>query len=146
MTFFLIFTMFRPDPGFNPGLLHFCSFAFLLFVLFCPFDVLYKSSRFFFLQTLGEMLISPLSDVKFQHFFLADFATSTVRVLFDLEYSMCFYVTGAFLGGTLFCPDIRHRPLTLMQGPRTFASVLWIMPGGFSPFFHFGGGLPSASG
>ncbi|XP_024527676.1 SPX and EXS domain-containing protein 3 [Selaginella moellendorffii] len=57
-------------------------------VLILPFDVLYRSSRFFFLGTLLRLSL-PLQPITFADFFVADVLTSMSKVLSDIERSLC---------------------------------------------------------
>ncbi|XWS10668.1 hypothetical protein CRYUN_Cryun38cG0017000 [Craigia yunnanensis] len=65
-------------------------------VLICPFNILYRSSRFFLLTTVFHCICAPLYKVKFQDFFLADQLTSEVQAFRSLEYYICHYGWGDF--------------------------------------------------
>ncbi|CEO94615.1 unnamed protein product (mitochondrion) [Plasmodiophora brassicae] len=97
LSVFLAVTMFTTTWVINPGWLHLGAMVTLAAVLFCPFDVFYKSSRVFFLRTLWTIVCSPFYRVHFRTFFIADILTSLVRILYDLNYVMCYYATGSFL-------------------------------------------------
>ena len=56
----------------------FVSSQLILLILCCPFNVLYRSSRFFFIRCLFRCLLAPLYPVTFPEFFLADQLTSQV--------------------------------------------------------------------
>ncbi|KAI3423478.1 uncharacterized protein J3R85_010974 [Psidium guajava] len=75
-----------------PGLL---LLTFLL-VLVCPFNILYKSSRYRFLGVMRNTILSPLYKVVMLDFFMADQMCSQVPMLRNLEYVACYYVTGSF--------------------------------------------------
>ncbi|OMO63715.1 hypothetical protein COLO4_32226 [Corchorus olitorius] len=68
----------------------------VMIVLLCPFNILYRSSRFFFLTTLFHCICAPLYKVKFQDFFLADQLTSEVQAFRSLEYYICHYGWGDY--------------------------------------------------
>lgn len=76
------------------------SLVILLFViLFLPFNILYRSSRFFFLTCLFHCIAAPLYKVTLPDFFLADQFTSQVQAIRSLEFYICYYGWG----------DFRHR-------------------------------------
>ncbi|KAJ3700733.1 hypothetical protein LUZ61_004438 [Rhynchospora tenuis] len=67
-----------------------------LLLLVCPFNVLYKSTRFLFLQILRNIILSPLYKVVMVDFFMADQLCSQVPMLRSLEYVACYYITGRY--------------------------------------------------
>ncbi|KAJ0095393.1 hypothetical protein Patl1_16794 [Pistacia atlantica] len=71
----------------------------LLVALLFPFNILYRSSRFFFLVCLFHCIAAPLYKVTLPDFFLADQFTSQVEALRSLEFYICYYGWG----------DVRHR-------------------------------------
>ncbi|KAI9168978.1 hypothetical protein LWI28_004825 [Acer negundo] len=71
----------------------------LVVLLFMPFNILYRTSRFFFLTCLFHCIAAPLYKVTLPDFFLADQFTSQVQALRSLEFYICYYVTG----------DVAHR-------------------------------------
>ncbi|CAK9151258.1 unnamed protein product [Ilex paraguariensis] len=75
-----------------PGLL---LLAFLL-LLVCPFNIVYKSSRYCFLRVIRNIIFSPLYKVVMLDFFMADQLCSQVPMLRNLEYIACYYITGSF--------------------------------------------------
>ncbi|OMP03418.1 hypothetical protein CCACVL1_02426 [Corchorus capsularis] len=68
----------------------------VMIVLLCPLNILYRSSRYFFLTTLFHCICAPLFKVKFQDFFLADQLTSEVQAFRSLEYYICHYGWGDY--------------------------------------------------
>ncbi|XP_038998301.1 phosphate transporter PHO1 homolog 3-like [Hibiscus syriacus] len=68
----------------------------VVIVLFCPFNILYRSSRFFLLRTLFCCICAPFYMVRFQDFYLADQLTSQVQAFRSLEYYVCHYGWGDF--------------------------------------------------
>ncbi|OMP06003.1 hypothetical protein COLO4_08398 [Corchorus olitorius] len=68
----------------------------VMIVLFCPFNILYRSSRFFLLTALFHCICAPLYKVTFQDFFLADQLTSEVQAFRSLEYYICHYGWGDY--------------------------------------------------
>ncbi|PKA48961.1 Phosphate transporter PHO1 like 1 [Apostasia shenzhenica] len=67
-----------------------------LLVLVCPFNILYKSSRYHFLRIVRNIVLSPLYKVVMVDFFMADQLCSQVPLLRNLEYVACYYVTGSY--------------------------------------------------
>ncbi|CAM8956144.1 unnamed protein product [Rhodiola kirilowii] len=65
-------------------------------VLFFPFNILYRSSRFFFLASVFHCIFAPLYKVTFPDFFLADQLTSQVQAFRSLEFYICYYGWGDF--------------------------------------------------
>jgi hypothetical protein len=68
-----------------------------LLLLLCPAPVAMLPSRWFFISQVGAVASAPFSTVTFPAFFLADQLTSAVRILLDLEYGLCFVVSGSFV-------------------------------------------------
>ncbi|KAM3754583.1 hypothetical protein ACB098_03G176400 [Castanea mollissima] len=65
------------------------NLVFLMFIiLFCPFNIMYRSNRFFFLTCLFHCICAPLYKVTLPDFFLADQFTS--------QFYICYYVWGDF--------------------------------------------------
>ncbi|CAM8884586.1 unnamed protein product [Rhodiola kirilowii] len=65
-------------------------------ILFCPFNIIYKSSRYFFLTCLFHCVCAPLYKVTLPDFFLADQLTSQVQALRSLEFYICYYAWGDY--------------------------------------------------
>ncbi|XP_076886840.1 phosphate transporter PHO1 homolog 3-like [Bidens hawaiensis] len=62
----------------------------------CPFNILYRSNRFFFLVCLWHCICAPLYLVTLPDFFLADQFTSQVQLLRNVEFYACYYGWGDF--------------------------------------------------
>ncbi|KAL2233453.1 phosphate transporter PHO1 homolog 1 [Sesamum indicum] len=75
-----------------PGLL----LLLFIVVLLCPFNIIYKSSRYRLLTVLRNIVLSPLYKVVMLDFFMADQLCSQVPMLRDLEYIACYYITGSY--------------------------------------------------
>ncbi|XP_071706366.1 phosphate transporter PHO1 homolog 1-like [Rutidosis leptorrhynchoides] len=77
-----------------------CIPGFLLLVflvlLVCPFNIVYKSSRYRLLSVLRNIVLSPLYKVVMLDFFMADQLCSQVPMLRNLEYVGCYYITGSY--------------------------------------------------
>ncbi|XAR71260.1 hypothetical protein NMG60_11028441 [Bertholletia excelsa] len=68
----------------------------VLGITFCPFNIVYRSSRFFLIRCALHCLCAPLYKVTLSDFFLADQLTSQVQALRSLEFYVCYYVWGDF--------------------------------------------------
>ncbi|KAL5582251.1 hypothetical protein UlMin_014693 [Ulmus minor] len=68
----------------------------LLLILFCPFNLIYRSSRFFLIQSVFHCIFAPLYKVTLPDFFLADQLTSQVQAFRSLEFYVCYYFWGNF--------------------------------------------------
>lgn len=75
-----------------PGLLLLATLLFLM----CPFNIIYKSSRYRFLSAIRNIVLSPLYKVAMLDFFMADQLCSQVPMLRSLEYVACYYITGSY--------------------------------------------------
>ncbi|WCJ25701.1 EXS (ERD1/XPR1/SYG1) family protein [Euphorbia peplus] len=69
----------------------------VLLITFCPFNIVYRSSRFFFIQCAFHCLLAPLYKVRLPDFFLADQLTSQVHAFRNLEFYVCYYGWGDFI-------------------------------------------------
>ncbi|PON87948.1 SPX domain containing protein [Trema orientale] len=88
-----------------PGLL---LLAFLLLLL-CPFNIIYRSSRYRFLCVIRNIILSPLYKVVMLDFFMADQLCSQVPMLRNLEYVACYYITGSYkTQDYLYCMRAKH--------------------------------------
>lgn len=63
----------------------------LLFITFCPFNIIYRSSRLFLIKCVFRCICAPLYKVTLPDFFLADQLTSQVEAIRSLEYYICYY-------------------------------------------------------
>ncbi|KAH1097744.1 hypothetical protein J1N35_014665 [Gossypium stocksii] len=79
--------------------------VFIFVVLFLPFNVLYRSSRFFLLTCLFHCICAPLYKVTLPDFFLADQLTSQVQAIRSLEFYVCYYGWGDFKRRENTCRD-----------------------------------------
>ncbi|KAH6761876.1 hypothetical protein C2S52_019309 [Perilla frutescens var. hirtella] len=68
----------------------------VLLITFCPFNVLYRSSRFLFIRATWRCICAPLYKVTFIDFFLADQLTSQIQALRSLQFYACYYIWGDF--------------------------------------------------
>ncbi|KAK8695841.1 hypothetical protein V6N13_000988 [Hibiscus sabdariffa] len=68
----------------------------VLSITFCPFNIIYRSSRFFLIRCVFHCVCAPLYKVTLPDFFLADQLTSQVQALRSLEFYICYYGWGNF--------------------------------------------------
>ncbi|GLT91724.1 hypothetical protein SLE2022_095980 [Rubroshorea leprosula] len=67
-----------------------------LLLLFCPFNIFYRSSRYCFLRVIRNIILSPLYKVAMLDFVMADQLCSQVPLLRHLEFIACYYITGSY--------------------------------------------------
>nr|CAB3476581.1 unnamed protein product [Digitaria exilis] len=80
-----------------------------LLLLFCPLNVVYRSSRFRFLRILRNIILSPLYKVVMVDFFMADQLCSQVPMLRSLEYLACYYISGSYMTQDYgYCINTKH--------------------------------------
>ncbi|KAL8161361.1 hypothetical protein V2J09_012850 [Rumex salicifolius] len=75
-----------------PGIL----VLFFLLLLVCPFNIVYKSSRYRFIRVIRNIAFTPLYKVVMLDFFMADQLCSQVPLLRNLEYIACYYITESY--------------------------------------------------
>ncbi|KAF5191258.1 Phosphate transporter pho1-like protein [Thalictrum thalictroides] len=75
-----------------PGLL----LLLFLLLLVCPFNIIYRSSRYHFLKVMRNIVLTPLYKVVMLDFFMGDQLCSQVPMLRNLEYVACYYITGSY--------------------------------------------------
>ncbi|XP_042977149.1 phosphate transporter PHO1 homolog 9-like [Carya illinoinensis] len=68
----------------------------VVLIIFCPFNIIYRSSRFILIQSAFHCLCAPLYKVTLQDFFLADQLTSQVQAFRSFEFYVCYYGWGDF--------------------------------------------------
>ncbi|KAB5538502.1 hypothetical protein DKX38_016035 [Salix brachista] len=93
---------------------------FLLVILLWPFNMFYRSSRFFLLTCIFHSIAAPLYKVTLPDFFLADQLTSQVQSLRSLEFYICYYGWG----------DYKHRQNSCKESPVfiTFSFIVAVIP------------------
>ncbi|EES07731.1 phosphate transporter PHO1-2 [Sorghum bicolor] len=65
-------------------------------VLFCPFNVFYRSTRYCFMRVMRNIMLSPFYKVLMADFFMADQLTSQIPLLRHLEFTGCYFMAGTF--------------------------------------------------
>ncbi|TYG52298.1 hypothetical protein ES288_D09G015400v1 [Gossypium darwinii] len=77
----------------------------VLSVTFCPFNLIYRSSRFFLIRCVFHCVCAPLYKVTLPDFFLADQLTSQVQAFRSLEFYICYYGWGNFKERSNTCEE-----------------------------------------
>nr|GEV13548.1 SPX domain, EXS [Tanacetum cinerariifolium] len=68
----------------------------VVLIAICPFNLFYRSTRYFLLVCIWHCICSPLYSVTLPDFFLADQFTSQVQLLRNLQFYVCYYGWGDF--------------------------------------------------
>ncbi|KAM1300057.1 hypothetical protein PS1_011446 [Malus domestica] len=68
----------------------------VIVILLCPFNIIYRSSRYFFLVCVFHCICAPLYKVTLPDFFLADQLTSQVQAFRSLPFYICYYGGGDY--------------------------------------------------
>ncbi|KAE8660079.1 Phosphate transporter PHO1-2 [Hibiscus syriacus] len=85
--------------GFSPS--HVDTIPGILLLIFigllvCPFDIVYRPTRYCFLRIIRNIICSPLYKVLMVDFFMADQLTSQIPLLRHLESTACYFLAGSF--------------------------------------------------
>ncbi|KAH9774003.1 phosphate transporter PHO1 [Citrus sinensis] len=70
------------------------SITIVIVIIFCPFDIIYRSSRLFFIKSATHCFCAPLYKVTLPDFLLADNITSQVQAIRSIELYICYYGLG----------------------------------------------------
>ncbi|XP_044410039.1 phosphate transporter PHO1-2-like isoform X1 [Triticum aestivum] len=65
-------------------------------LLFCPFNVFYRSTRYCFMRIMRKIIFSPFYKVVMADFFMADQLTSQIPLLRHTEFAACYFMAGSF--------------------------------------------------
>ncbi|KAI4373857.1 hypothetical protein MLD38_011923 [Melastoma candidum] len=68
----------------------------VLAIIICPLNIVYRSSRIFFMRCIFHCIFAPLYKVTLPDFFLADHLTSQVQTIRCLEIYICYYGLGEY--------------------------------------------------
>ncbi|CAH1437607.1 unnamed protein product [Lactuca virosa] len=68
----------------------------VLSIAFCPFNIVYRTNRFFFIASIWRCICAPLYKVTLPDFFLADQLTSQVQLFRNLQFYICYYGWGDY--------------------------------------------------
>eukprot|EP00826_Nyctotherus_ovalis_P020850 TRINITY_DN1661_c0_g1_i4.p1 TRINITY_DN1661_c0_g1~~TRINITY_DN1661_c0_g1_i4.p1 ORF type:complete len:407 (+),score=83.12 TRINITY_DN1661_c0_g1_i4:871-2091(+) len=75
-------------------------FIILTVIYISPFRFTYRGARVEMLRTMWHIMISPLSEVRFKDFFLADIFCSLVKPFQDLTTTLCLFTSSAWIRNT----------------------------------------------
>ncbi|XP_074381162.1 phosphate transporter PHO1 homolog 3-like isoform X7 [Apium graveolens] len=91
-----------------------------LVIIVCPFNIIFRSSRFFLLTCAFHCICAPLYKVALADFFLADQLTSQVQAFRSVEFYICYYGSGGYA----------HRDSSCSSNDmnRTFHYIVAIIP------------------
>ncbi|KAE8714642.1 Phosphate transporter PHO1-2 [Hibiscus syriacus] len=92
-------------------------------LLVCPFDILYRSTRYCFLRIVRNIICSPLYKVLMVDFFMADQLTSQIPLLRHLESTTCYFLSGSFK---------THQYSTCKNG-QLYRQLVYVIS--FSPYY-----------
>ncbi|TXG56543.1 hypothetical protein EZV62_017856 [Acer yangbiense] len=73
-----------------------CSIIIVIVIVFCPFDIIYRTCRFFFIKSVFRCVCAPLYKVTLLDFFLADNLTSQVQAIRSIDLYICYYGLGEY--------------------------------------------------
>ncbi|XP_004297095.1 PREDICTED: phosphate transporter PHO1 homolog 3-like [Fragaria vesca subsp. vesca] len=92
----------------------------VIVILLCPFNIIYRSSRYFFLVCLFHCICAPLYKVTLPDFLLADQFTSQVQAIRSLQFYICYYGWG----------DYKHRETSCRSSDvfNTFSFIVACIP------------------
>ncbi|CAN6245675.1 unnamed protein product [Urochloa humidicola] len=65
-------------------------------VLFCPFNIFYRSTRYCFMRVMRNIIFSPFYKVLMADFLMADQLTSQIPLLRHMEFAACYFMAGTF--------------------------------------------------
>jgi hypothetical protein len=87
-----------------------------LVMLLIPANILYKSSRYFFLRCFRRIVFAPFYKVVLSDFFLGDQLTSQVASFRNFEFMLCYYSGGYF----------QHRDDSACSDNMTFKLLMYV--------------------
>lgn len=77
----------NPNAWVVPIVMYILYFVWLIL----PFNILYRSARFWVIEVLIRVTLAPFVAVKFKDFWLGDQLTSLTDFLFGLQFTLCIY-------------------------------------------------------
>lgn len=79
--------------------------TFVVLIIVCPFNIAYRSNRYFLLVCLFHCVCAPFYKVLLADFFLADQLTSQVEALRSIKHYSCYYGGGGFISRDSTCKN-----------------------------------------
>lgn len=95
------------QPG-SPKIFPLALTVLLFFIIVCPLNILYRSSRVFFLQVLLSVVLAPFGRLRFVDGYVGDLLTSMVKTLGDAEYTVCYYSSAEWIADGGQCKIINR--------------------------------------
>ncbi|KAL5716430.1 hypothetical protein ACHQM5_018119 [Ranunculus cassubicifolius] len=92
----------------------------IVLVIVCPFNIMYRSSRFYLVRIIFRGICAPLYRGKLIDYFWADQLTSEIQALRSLEFYICYYGWGDF--------EKRHHTCPSSDVYNTFYYIVAIIP------------------
>lgn len=89
-------------------------------ILICPFNIMYRSSRYFFLTCAIHVFFAPLYKVVLSDFFVGDQLTSQVQSFRSIEFYICYYTSGDY--------KLREHSCNKNDAYNTFSYILAAIP------------------
>eukprot|EP00742_Colponemidia_sp_Colp-10_P008291 GILJ01008966.1.p1 GENE.GILJ01008966.1~~GILJ01008966.1.p1 ORF type:complete len:483 (+),score=53.98 GILJ01008966.1:116-1450(+) len=74
-----------------------------IFIWINPLPIWNKAGRKYWLRTTLKVIAAPFFFVRFSDFWLGDQFVSVIRIMYDFEYTLCFYSTSSFDTGSDYC-------------------------------------------
>ncbi|KAL9226185.1 hypothetical protein vseg_002026 [Gypsophila vaccaria] len=93
------------DSSIFPKLIPLLLALVFLCIAFCPFKIIFRSSRFFLIKCVFHSICAPFYQVTLQDFFLADQLTSQIQAIRIIEFYICFYSRPGLVQGQSKCHD-----------------------------------------
>ncbi|KAK1390968.1 Phosphate transporter PHO1-like protein 5 [Heracleum sosnowskyi] len=93
---------------------------FIFAIMICPFNIVYRSSRYFFLTCVVHIFLAPLYKVVLSDFFVADQLTSQVQAFRGIEFYICYYTSGDY--------RLRENSCNENDAYSTFSYILAAVP------------------
>ncbi|XP_060208125.1 phosphate transporter PHO1 homolog 5-like [Lycium barbarum] len=75
----------------------------LVLICLCPFNIIYRSSRFFLIRSLFRSICAPFYKVNMIDFFLSDQLASQTQAIRSFVYYICYYGWGKASTGRKMC-------------------------------------------
>ncbi|KAL4577276.1 hypothetical protein LXL04_013382 [Taraxacum kok-saghyz] len=85
----------------------------VLSLAFCPFNIVYRTNRFFMIKCIWRCICAPLYKVTLPDFFLADQLTSQAQLFRNLLFYICYYGWG----------DYKSRDSSTCRGSKYYDNI-----------------------
>ncbi|KAM3245015.1 hypothetical protein ACQJBY_056386 [Aegilops geniculata] len=92
-------------------------------LLFCPFNVFYRSTRYCFMRIMRNIIFSPFYKVLMADFFMADQLTSQIPLLRHMDFAACYFMAGSF----------RANPYEMCTNSQQYKHLVYVIS--FLPYY-----------